>query len=300
MHHLGHAHYYSGEWQVAVPILERCVDLLRDIAAKERWGRATLIRLFALIAESHGLSELGDMPRAVEVGIEGVNWAESTGYAFAIERACGCLGHVHLQRGDAGRAIPLLERARALCEEHGHVVSLPWILSELSFAYAVSGAPDRARIVAREAMSVNMPTAIKSGHSGILIRLAEVHHRASSPEEAERLARLAAAQASEFGERGYLAHAQRLLADILAPGQAGDREASLELYRGAIALSEELGLRPLLAHGHLGLGKLYRRMGRVDDARTSLGKAVEMLSDMGMAFWLPEAEQELAQVRREA
>jgi len=185
---------------VAIPILELCAGLLRDLAARERWGRSTFILLNALIAEAHGPSELGDMARAVEVGIEAIDWAEGTEHAFVIERACGCLGHIHLQRGAPNQAIPLLERARALCEEHGHVVSLPWILSELSFAYAASGAPDRARVAAKEAMSVNMPTAIKSGHSGILIRLAEAHHRASSPKEAERLAWAATAQANELCE----------------------------------------------------------------------------------------------------
>ena len=33
-------------------------------------------------------------------------------------------------------------------------------------------------------------------------------------------------------------------------------------YRQALALAEELGMRPLVAHCHLGLGKLYRRTGK--------------------------------------
>jgi hypothetical protein len=54
-------------------------------------------------------------------------------------------------------------------------------------------------------------------------------------------------------------------------------------------------MRPLQAHCHLGLGTLYRRVGRVDEARTELATAVMMLSEMEMAFWLPEAERELAE-----
>jgi len=56
--------------------------------------------------------------------------------------------------------------------------------------------------------------------------------------------------------------------------------------------------RPLQAHCHLGLGKLYRRTGRFDEARAELATAVAMLSDMGMAFWLLEAERELAEASR--
>jgi hypothetical protein len=65
-------------------------------------------------------------------------------------------------------------------------------------------------------------------------------------------------------------------------------------YREALALAQELGMRPLQAHCHLGLGKLYRRIGRVGDSRVELATAVEMLNEMGMTHWLPEAEAELA------
>jgi predicted RNA polymerase sigma factor len=53
-------------------------------------------------------------------------------------------------------------------------------------------------------------------------------------------------------------------------------------------------MRPLQVHCHLGLGTLYRRVGRTDEARAELSTAVAMLREMGMAFWLPEAEAELA------
>jgi len=57
-------------------------------------------------------------------------------------------------------------------------------------------------------------------------------------------------------------------------------------------------MRPLQAHCHLALGKLYRRVGRLDEARAELATAVAMPREMGMAFWLPEAEQELAGASR--
>jgi hypothetical protein len=59
-------------------------------------------------------------------------------------------------------------------------------------------------------------------------------------------------------------------------------------------LAERLGMRPLQAHCHLGLGTLYRQTDRHDEARAELSTAVEMLHDMEMALWLPEAEAELA------
>ena len=55
-------------------------------------------------------------------------------------------------------------------------------------------------------------------------------------------------------------------------------------------------MRPLQAHCHLGLGKLYRRIGRQYEARAELTTAIQMLREMGMTFWLPDAEAELAQI----
>ncbi|HZO26554.1 MAG TPA: hypothetical protein VFH48_11270 [Chloroflexota bacterium] len=54
-------------------------------------------------------------------------------------------------------------------------------------------------------------------------------------------------------------------------------------------------MRPLQARCHLGLGKLDRRTGRLDEARAELTTAVAMLREMGMTLWLPAAEGELAE-----
>jgi hypothetical protein len=72
------------------------------------------------------------------------------------------------------------------------------------------------------------------------------------------------------------------------------------LFRAALPIAEELEMRPPQAHCHLGLGKLYRRIERADEARAELATAVAMLREMGMAFWLPEAEAELAQANAAA
>ena len=61
-----------------------------------------------------------------------------------------------------------------------------------------------------------------------------------------------------------------------------------------MAMPSELGMHSLQAHCHLGLGKLYGRIGRTNGARAELATAVAILREIGMAFWLREAERELA------
>ena len=75
------------------------------------------------------------------------------------------------------------------------------------------------------------------------------------------------------------------------------REAEQLLERQALALAEPRGMRPLIAHCHLGLGKLYRRTGKREQAREHLTTATTMYREMEMRFWLGPAEAELTEVR---
>ena len=67
-------------------------------------------------------------------------------------------------------------------------------------------------------------------------------------------------------------------------------------YQQALALAEELGMRPLQAHCHRGLGTLYATSGQREQARAELSTAIDLSRAMDMTFWLPQAEAVLAQV----
>ena len=71
------------------------------------------------------------------------------------------------------------------------------------------------------------------------------------------------------------------------------RQAAL-YYRQALALAEDLGMRPLQAHCHNGLGTLYLKTGQREQARTALSTAITLYRAMAMTFWLPQAEATLA------
>jgi hypothetical protein len=67
-------------------------------------------------------------------------------------------------------------------------------------------------------------------------------------------------------------------------------------YREALMLAEALGMRPLQAHCHGGLGALYATIGRREPARAELSAAIELYHAMEMTFWLPQAEAALAHI----
>jgi hypothetical protein len=65
-----------------------------------------------------------------------------------------------------------------------------------------------------------------------------------------------------------------------------------------MTLATELGMRPLIAHCHLGLGKLHRRTGKREQAQEHLTTATTMYREMGMTYWLEKAEAEMAEFER--
>ena len=124
--------------------------------------------------------------------------------------------------------------------------------------------------------------------------LSEVYWRAGRYEDAQALAVQAYAQAHETQEHGIQAWTARLLGEMHAHGDAPDVEQAEAYYRQALALADELGMRPLQAHCHLGLGTLYATTGQREQARAELSAAIDLYRDMEMTFWLPQAEKALA------
>ncbi len=104
------------------------------------------------------------------------------------------------------------------------------------------------------------------------------------------------AHARAHQERGHQAYALRLLGEIAARREPPESNQAGDYYRQALALAEELGMRPLQAHCHRGLGTLYAQRGRREQAHTELSTAITMYQTMDMTFWLPQTEAALVQV----
>ena len=78
------------------------------------------------------------------------------------------------------------------------------------------------------------------------------------------------------------------------PSMVGAGLAVASNYRRALGLAKPRGMRPLVAHCHLGLGKLYWRTGKREQAQAHIATATTMYREMGMTYWLEKAEPELA------
>jgi hypothetical protein len=92
------------------------------------------------------------------------------------------------------------------------------------------------------------------------------------------------------------AYALRLLGEIAAHRNPPDVDTAAAHYRHALTLAAELGMRPLQAHCHRGLGTLYAATGQREPARHALVTAIALYRSMEMTFWMPQTEAALAQV----
>jgi tetratricopeptide (TPR) repeat protein len=115
-------------------------------------------------------------------------------------------------------------------------------------------------------------------------------------DDAYALATQAHALSQAHRGRGHEAWALHLLGDVARHHQPPESEPAAVHYRQALALAEALGMRPLQAHCHRGLGTLYAKTGQREQARAELTAAMALYRAMDMTFWLPQAEATLGQV----
>ena len=120
--------------------------------------------------------------------------------------------------------------------------------------------------------------------------------RAGRLEEAHTLAERALAHIRAHQERGNQAYALRLLGDIAMHRNPPEIESAEAHYQQALVLANELGMRPLQAHCHRGLGTLYAKTGRPEQAHAALSTAIKLYRAKQMTLWLPQAEAALAEV----
>jgi tetratricopeptide (TPR) repeat protein len=206
------------------------------------------------------------------------------------------IGLLALRQGDLPRALPPLERAVVLCQDVDLPLYFPWMAPALGAAYTLGGRVADAVPLLTQAMEQTIAVETVPYQVLCYLSLGEAQMLAGRLEEAHVLAEGALALARARQERGNQAYALRLLGAIAAHRDPPEVEPAEAHYRQALALAEELGMRPLQAHCHRGLGTLYATIGQQEQARAELSAAIVLYRAMDMTFWLPQTEAALAQV----
>jgi tetratricopeptide (TPR) repeat protein len=293
---LGQAYRAHGDYRRAIDYLGQAVALFERAWRYERFGQVTLpaVTSRAELAWCH--AELGLFAEGRALGDEGLRIAEAVNHLVSLMLASWAIGWLSLRQGDLPRALPLLERAVDLCHEADLPAYFPQMAAALGAAYILGGRVADAVPLLTQAMEQSTATARIYFETLCRLSLGEAQMLAGRLEEAHALAERVLTLTHDHQERGHQAYALRLLGDIMARHDPLRAEPAEEYFRQALALAEELGMRPLVAHCHFGLGTLYAKIGRPEQAHTELTTAIELYRTMEMTFWLPQAEAALAQV----
>jgi tetratricopeptide (TPR) repeat protein len=291
--HLGIVSYNLGAYRQAVAVLGENVESLHGDLVRERFGGPSAPALISRAWLGRSLAELGDFVEAIRIGEEALTIAESIESPWTITQVCVGIGGVLVTRGDFARATKPLERGLAEREAREfYFVSLQ-AAGLLAYAYAQSGRSSESDPLLEWASEMALSPEFRTGQTRLLVLLGEVHLLAGRIDEAARFAERGLARSRQHRQRGEEAQALRLRGEIALRREPSDVEHAEDRYREALALAGELEMRPLVAHCHLGLGKLYRRTGKREQAQEHLASATTMYREMDMTYWLEKAEVEL-------
>jgi predicted ATPase len=286
---MGQVYVARGEYREAVRHCEAALALIPEALAQERFGgsvpQGSLVRSVLAIA----LMPLGQFAEAFGRLREAMHIAEEAGQVLSLLYALLGLGTLKLDQGDFAGAVAPLERGLELCRTREVPLLIQEFAGALGAAYHRTGrrAEAVALMEARRAFERNQRYWLWPGRVGAL---GEAYLLDGRLADATGIAEDGLAAARQFGERGVEGQLLRLLGDIAAHPDRVEVDTAEVHYGQALALAEELGLRPLMAHCHLGLGLLYQRAGRRQQAREHLTIATTMYREMEMPFWLEKAK----------
>jgi tetratricopeptide (TPR) repeat protein len=292
---VGIAYHALGDYHRAVGCFSRTTASLTDALSRERFGLTGLPAVMSRAWSASCLADLGAFDEGTTRAEEAVQLANALGHPFSLIQAYFALGSLYLRKGDLPQAIPVLERGLGLCQSASILTWFPTVAATLGYAYTLAGRIAEALPLLQQASAQDTASGISAAHARWVAYLSEAYLRAGRRDEAVALAGDALAFARDLKARGNEAYALRLLGEIHAHQDLLAVEAAEAAYQQALTLADELGMRPLLAHCHLGLGTLYTKRGQRAQARAALTTAIELFQAMAMTLWLPRAEATLAQ-----
>jgi class 3 adenylate cyclase/tetratricopeptide (TPR) repeat protein len=248
------------------------------------YNRAWLIASF---------TQLGRFAEAAQCGAEMLQLAESMQMPFTVGFTHQTMAGPYTLMGDWARAHLHVEHAIGLFRTGNVALLVPGMIAASARVLAQLGEAREALTRLREGDELLERQAARERimHlGGAYLALARAGLVLGRLDDARRLVD----RAVEFygGQQGLMAHALHLRGDVATHADSFDAETGEAQYRQALALAEPRGMRPLIAHCHFGLCKLYQRTGKSQQAREHLTTATSMYREMDMRFYLEEAKAE--------
>jgi tetratricopeptide (TPR) repeat protein len=286
---LGQAQHAHGDYRRAVECLADAIVVLPAELNRALFGLAGLPSVFCRAFLVWSLSELGEFSEGIRFGKEAIGIADSANQMYSRAMARFALGFLYLAQGEPERATGVLEPGLAI-QESGEILTLRvMLLAALGHARTLAERPAEALSLLEQSVETSA-FALSPQHPFPLLFHAEACLKAGQLERGAEAALNGLQFSRARREVGSEAWAHRLSAEVGLRRRPLDAPFVEEHYLRAMALADERGMRPLVAHCHLGLAELAGRRGTRRDARAHLATAASMYRALEMRSWLDKAE----------
>jgi class 3 adenylate cyclase/tetratricopeptide (TPR) repeat protein len=296
--YLAQVYLLLGDYRRAIALAERSRQVIGLDATSPLWvsGAGPHAGVHAAVVLAGALATVGDFIRATAIAEEAAHLSMGHDTVLSRLRVLIALSTPALMRGEHKTAIPWLERGLALTRELNFLIWLPSFTGLLGLAYARIGRVSEGLGLLEEA-TIQAETRNRSLRVSLAYWQSQALLLAGQPDSARSVAQRGLEGARAGGERGNEASCLAVLGEAEAGGDPPDAEAARTHVQEAMELATELGMRPLVARCHLGLGKLAQRAGEREKAQEHFTAAATMYRDMDIRFRLEQAEAEATRLR---
>lgn len=294
--HLGRIYYRVGDHHRALEVLQQTRNMLKGKQIETSYGNINRPSVSFRVFSARCHAELGTFAEGMAIGEEGVRIAESIDDAFNLITAYFFNGQLFFRQGDIDQAITMFERSLTICKAAQIWFEFSEVASALALAYALTGRTAEALSLIEQIEDQVDSRSPLPTRTMVVTELGEASLLVGCLENASGLAKRALAHSRNRKERGVQAWTLRLLGEIAMHRDPPEIDQAKTHYQQALILADELGMRPLQAHCHRGLGTLYSQTGKSEQAHVELSTAIELYREMEMTFWLPQTEATLAEV----
>jgi tetratricopeptide (TPR) repeat protein len=276
LYRTGQAHFAVGDYHRAFDLLSRCAEG----ASQNSPQLSPLFAPWSSTWLALTLASLGRFDEARTQARRALSIAERTDHPFTVAETLTGMGGISIALGEYDAAIEALDRA--------HVVVRTWklqpwaVLGRLGYAFALSGRVQEGRELLEEVVrSATTVSSMGVGRAMQLAWLGEAYMFEGRLDEALRHGHEGLSLARHHEERGHEAWCVHLLGEIASRCDPCDIGKTEGYYRETLALTDELGMRPLAANCYSRLAELLKQV-RPKQAREYQAAAAAMHREMGM------------------
>ncbi|HEX6085167.1 MAG TPA: CHAT domain-containing protein, partial [Thermoanaerobaculia bacterium] len=279
---LGTAMRARGSYAESAALLRRALELFRSTGNLPGIGNAQGNLAITLSIQ-------GQYAEAVTSYSESLSIHERLGRAQSVMLALNNTGDMYLLLGDVEQARDYFTRALAIAEKGGYGPGRALALHNLArlrleeedFAGAVE--------LFEQSLAIDRESGNRRTVGRTLNSISRVYWAAGNRAKARSYAGQALELAEELDDPAARVVSLGMLADVTDPP-----EASVEVARKMFAAAEPTNAPQLLWSAHIGLGRAYRRVGRLYEARLELERALAISEELRRSVPGEEIEQQQA------